>query len=279
MRYDNEGGLCRTEIGNQAGLGSVEYSNVVVNGLPALHVSAKINGITYTRTHTSSCLEGAEGTFSDGTYQGEWTVVGTKSGVPVGAEFESAPATKFAAEEAPATIAGNATSSNSLTFGANGSMSCTSTKYNGTQSALTSVSITTAPVFHGCSINRSGTVTAIPDEYISAGACSYEWKETGGFAIVGASCASNPLSVTVPGCAISVGPQSGFPGFVFSNEGAGKLRKVIGTQSSPSPGLTYTAAGGGCASGAGTFSNGTYRGSAKFSATNSKAEAQGFWIE
>jgi hypothetical protein len=273
---------CTSTIGNQSGLGGVEYQNILVGGVPAVRIIAKLTGITY----TSEC----KGPSSNGTYQGEWTVTGATipGGVAAAAEVEAPPPgpfNKFAVEEAPATLAGATVGQ---TLGATAAfyfdesklgIRCESTTYSGTASSLTQTSIVVTPKYHGCSyLSESAEKISIPD--ISVGGCSYEISAPGGFSVVGSTCASKPLTVSVSSCVYSVGPQAvSSKGLLYTNEGLGKSRKVKMSQPAGlTPGLTYTATGSGCYK-AGTYSTGIYRGSGTFSATNSKGVAQGFWAE
>ena len=107
MAYE-PGGTCRTKIGNQNGLGTVTYENILVGGVPAVKMNAELTGITYTRID-GGCAEGSSGTFSNGTYSGEWIVKGASiPGGAAGVEIEAATISspRFAAEEGPATLSG-----------------------------------------------------------------------------------------------------------------------------------------------------------------------------
>ncbi|HEX4670284.1 MAG TPA: hypothetical protein VH275_09980 [Solirubrobacterales bacterium] len=274
---------CRMEIGNQSGLGTVTYKNVA--GSPStITAVANLTGLTYTRF---SCVNGANGTFSDGTYTGEWTIKGSAfGGVPAGLSVEStsaAPFTKFAAEEAPATIAGTNTNGNTkaINFGTNGYLLCKKDSYSGTLSATTSGSITVAPTIQSCTWNANAEEKEISlaDEYVTTGACSFMLKASGGFEIVGTSCASKPITVALPGCLLTVGPQSvASPQLGYSNEGTGKLRSVKIAPIGSSVALKYTATGASCPE-QGTFANGYFSGKATFTATNSKGASQGISLE
>ena len=271
---------CKIEIGNQNGLGTVTYKNVEIEKVWTVQATASLSGITYTRQGAGSCVA-KDGTFSNGTYTGTWTVTGNRAGkVPVKVFGTAAPApTKFAAEEAPVTITGLGISNKALNFGENGHITCSSTTYSGTSATVTSESLIVAPTYKSCVYGWAGSPTVpIPDEYITVGGCSYSLQAAGGFGVTGATCASKPLTVMIPGCMITVGPQSGAPGMTYVNEGSGKLRKVKSSPNLTTTSLTYTATGGSCPK-AGTYSDGLYRGSATFTATNSAKAAQGISVE
>jgi hypothetical protein len=285
MLYENT--VCRTTIGNQSNIeGTVEYKNTTSGGLPAVTVVAKLKGIAYTRENGGVCGE-TSGSFNNGEYEGEWTVTGTKgAGEHVGTEVESTtppPPSKFATEGTPATLAGSATGTLALSFNQNATLYCATTTYTGTMSSLTASTIVLTPKYHNCHVQRfppGGGMEefTVPDEFITAGGCSYEFGAKGEFNVVGATCASKPLTLTIPSCVLTVGPQSGLSNkLVLKNEGTGKSRIVSSLGSGGTP-MTYTATGAGCIT-TGTFTTGLYRGNTKYSAKNSKGEALGLWLQ
>ncbi|HEX4668769.1 MAG TPA: hypothetical protein VH275_02170 [Solirubrobacterales bacterium] len=276
MSTESEG--CLTQIGNQGGLGTIEYKNVATSP-PTLTAVVKLTGITFTR-NGQTCF-GPVGTFSNGTYTDEWTIKGAKSGVPAAAEIEAtspAPPSMFAAEEAPVTIAGAGVSVKSeFGLSTNGQVECESINYSATMATTSAAAIALVPAFHGCSFDSFHEVTKIPDEYISAGGCSYEVQAKGAFAIVGAGCAAKPISITTPGCVFTLGPQSGLGAPSLTNEGSGRLRTVKLNMAATGT-VTATATGGSCAQ-QGTFTEGTMRVVPVLSAKNSSGVQQGLAIE
>ena len=275
-------GSCVSEIGNQSSLGNVEYQNILVGGVPAVKVIAKLTGIKYTRTN-SVCGEGEEGTFSDGTYQGEWIVKGaSKGGAPVAAEVESTAfsPTRFAAEEGPVSFSASNGYLRMFDFFANGGIECEGSTFSGTASIVPTASITVTPSFQGCSLWAKEEYKEIPDKDITAGGCSYQLQAAGGFAIVGANCAANPITISAPGCVFTLGPQSGFPGPVFSTKGSGKSRTVSVPYgySNLQKTVTYTAAGAGCVK-QGTFNEASPKVRGTFSGKTAGGAEQGFWLE
>jgi hypothetical protein len=277
-----EAGGCRDEIGDQSGLGPVTYRNTVVEGVSRIVVTASLSGITYTRT--SSQCGNAPGTFSNGTYTGEWTVKGATKpgGAPAGVEVESTPAppiTKFAAEEAPVTIAGLDSSVGKKISGIGTVLLCQKFSLSGTLASVTSETITAVPTYSGCRFNEE----AVPDSSLSAGGCSYVFHVNGKFDIAGASCASKPITLARSGCVVTIGPQSGLStslnGLKYTNEGSGRLRAVSLNRSGSIESVTYTATGESCPT-QGTFSTGIISvGNLTLTATNSKGAAQGLWVE
>ncbi len=91
------------------------------------------------------------------------------------------------------------------------------------------------------------------------------------------TCAEEPITITVSGtaCVVTVGPQTGRSTVTFTNGGSGTSRTV--TVASNISGITYTQ-NASCSGGAGTFTNGTYTGSASVKGDNSKGKQQGIWI-
>jgi hypothetical protein len=266
---------CTTEIGNQKGLGTVEYKNVGTGSTRTVTMVANLASLTYTRTGTG-CF-GATGTFHNGTYSGEWTAKGTASGSQRSVEVEAtppAPNTVFAAEEAPVTIAG-LNSENLKRFAeiSGNGVRCENYALSGTSASVTPESITLTPVYKGCTVGGE----AVPNGFVSAGGCSYVLHANGKFDIAGATCASKPMTITRAGCVVTIGPQSGLSGFFsYTNEGSGKLRAV--SMSGFLSDVTYTAVGPSCLQ-LGTFSTGGIDSVSKLTATNSIGVTQGISVE
>jgi hypothetical protein len=270
MSTNNSG--CEVKIGNQSGIGTVEYKNA---GSPETIIAvANLNSITFTRTGGVACA-GPSGTFHNGTYTGEWTIKGSSAeGFQVSIRFEltsPTPDTVFAAEEAPVTITGsyNGGLSKKMTLGPAGFLNCEGETLSGTASEVKSAAITVTPSYHGCKFAN----VSIPDEFVHMGGCSYVIHVNGKFDIAGANCASDPITVTRPGCVAAIGPQSGLTtSAYFTNEGSGRLRTVaiFGTLGS---GAAATAYGPSCGT-EGAFTANIWS-QARLSATNSSGELQG----
>jgi hypothetical protein len=284
MRSETPSG-CITEIPEQSGGGGlpqVEYKNAGSGSTRTITFIAKLSGISFTRSGVCSA---PKGTFSNGIYSGEWTVKGsTSGGTQAGLEIQSTPlppGVYFHAEQSPATLLGGYSSETGrLMFDLpeNGRVYCFKPSFSGTALVPTEV-ITVTPSFQNCFFeNKEGTEWySIPDESLTAGGCSYQLPAKGGFNIVGATCAANPIKVTVTGCVFKVGPQSSAVGPTYKNEGTGTSRKVR-TELNPQKN-TYTAEGAGCAK-TGTISTGSVKLSgAVFSAKTPGGAAQGFWRE
>lgn len=269
---------CTVTIGNQNGLGTVTYKNVA--GSPSTVTAvANLNSITYTRTSGGGCGSGSPGTFSDGTYIGEWTVKGSTGGVPVGVEVEStfpAPPSLFAAEEAPVTLSGSRSSGYVTYFKSISSnlTSCKNYSVKGTSATATAGSITLTPTYKECNVGGE----SVPDNFVSMGGCSYVFHANGTFDIAGGTCASNPITITRSGCVAWIGPQTGIASeFTYTNQGSGKLRTVAMGGTTGNSKIAWSAAGpscGGEASGTGKINS-----AITVSATNAGGTQQGFSIE
>jgi hypothetical protein len=277
-----ENGFCRSEIGNQMGVGTVKYTNGLSEGTPILTAVANLTSLTF--THGGGC-PGATGTFHNGTYTGEWTVKGTvPPSIPAGVEVESTPAAPFStfvAEEAPATITGADVNTNYVLRGeslvGNG-FHCKKFNLAGSASSTTPSSLTLVPSYNEC--KWIVTQEATPANFFSAGSCSYVLHPNGGFDIAGVNCAANPMTITKgpsEPCVVTIGPNS-LPGpLSFVNEGSGRLR-TVSVPTTTIKGVTFTATGSGC-NNTGTFSTGKIYVKSKLSATNSGGEVQGLSIE
>lgn len=266
---------CTITIPNQSGLGPVTYKNVAGSPKTVTAIAA-LTSITYTRSGV--CGAGSAGTYSNGTYSGEWTVKGLLSGIPVGVEVEAtspAPPSLFTAEEAPVTLSGSNLSSATYFKAIGGSLtSCKSYSLSGSSASASTSTITLTPTFKECTVGGE----VVPDGNVSAGGCSYVFHANGTFDIAGATCASNPITVKRTGCVSTIGPQSGISSeFTYTNQGSGKLRTVaIGGSSGAN--ITYTSVGASCAS-EGTLSTGRILSSVTQSASNSGGAQQGLSIE
>jgi len=257
---------CELKIGNQNGLGTVQYKNQS-GEKEYVRVIAQLSGIEFTR---SGGCSGPPGTFTSGTYTGEWNVKGLNAKsqpVHISVLGTSTPQS-FAVDQAPASVTGkSAKEIGFFVFGGNGVLRCSEHSLSGELTSTTSASIAIVPAYQGCDFLGQSPK-------LSMGGCSYVFHASGGFDIVGATCATNPISVSALGCTMTVGPQSGLTGVTYANEGSAKLRSV--KTGGEAGGLKYTAKG--CPKN-GSFSDGVYRSVDKFTATISGGSTQGFWVE
>jgi hypothetical protein len=264
---------CVIEIGNQTNIQSVGFGTVTEGELTALSAGAGLSGFTYTRKSSGGCSSSLNGTFSDGVYTGQWRVKGY---APGGAQTSvSAVPTEFAVEEAPATISGKKASVSKIAVFKlpaffNTNVGCNEHTLAGEMAAKTAESIAVTAAYAKCTISGLGTS-------ISMGGCSYVLHLSGAFDIVGATCAANPITISFIGCVATVGPQSGLSGLTYTNEEPGSFSNV--TQAGEATGVKYTTSGKPCEGGTGTFTDGAYRATDTFSATNKGGKAQNFWIK
>ncbi len=271
---------CIIEIGNQNNLGPVEYNNAKVEGTPGLIIKANITNFPYTLK--GSFCNKAAGTYTNGTYTGEWAVKGYETNESIRREVEIVPdgshsPSYLRAEEAPVTITGARAEEKSIfVLGGNGGVFCSGHALNGEATSLSSSSLTLSATYSGCTwIGENATM--------SMGGCSYVLHVNGEFDIAGATCASNPITISIPWagheepwCKATIGPQSGLSGVTYADEGSGRSRSVKtgGIASS----VVATGKGVGCLQ-TGTFSTGSYRSIDRLTATNASKEQRGFWFE
>jgi hypothetical protein len=266
---------CHLEIGNQKNIGTLEYQNASTEGFKTVTMVANFSGITYTRNPAVGCFNGGPGTFTDGTYTGEWTVKGfAKTGTQTNVSVTPSGPGTFLAEEAPATITGKRTPAKASVFYLPGigpiSVSCNEQTLSGTMAAVSQGTIALTPTYGKCSFVGQ----LFP---MNMGGCSYVLHASkGAFDIVGATCASSPITIVLANCTATIGPQSGLPGLSYSNEGSGTLRNVV--QAGEAVGLKYTTSGKGCTA-TGTFTDGAYNGADTFTATNAGGKQQGLSVE
>jgi hypothetical protein len=270
---------CKLEIGNQNGIGTVEYKNITGGKVTAI---ANLSGITYNRISLGGCTNQTNGTFSDGTYTGQWNVAGLNSkgesrniAIAGPTPPPPPPPTRFVAE-ARASI--SAESINAKFIGTReGALQCKS-KWATELPTGEADSITVTPILSGCSFN--GQITGFSTSY---GGCSFKHYASGAFEIVGATCASNPFTIVDTNvgeeCTITIGPQGPLAIFTVTNEGSGAARKVKMNANQLVANLKYTAAGPHCRE-PGTFSDGQYKPTGiSVTAKNSKGETRGIWVE
>jgi len=260
---------CQMEVGNQNGIGTVEYKNTVTEGKYTIAILANLKNITYTRVGGTGCAVNKPGTFSDGTYTGEWTVKGNRGAESAPLEVLVGSSTKFAVESAPATITGTGTGGTLFkNLGGNAPV-CSGYSLSGTMNATSEEALTVAPTYKGCTVAGQ----AVPDAYMRRGGCSYVFHVNGTFDIGGANCAADPMTITSNGCITVIGPQSGIAGtFAFLNEGGWGAFRTI-SMSGSTTGVTYTNWGPLCTF-QGTASTGQINSPAKLSATS-----QSLWLE
>jgi hypothetical protein len=244
---------CTITIGNQTGIGTVQYSTEGTGEHRVIRAVANLEHIEYTQ-NGGGC-PGQQSPYTDGQYKGEWLIEGG-SGHPTFSSAEKSP-------EFPVSITGNQLGQQTITItGTEGEypLACSEVALNGTLPANGVESLTIAPAYAGCQFLGLNVK-------VNMGGCAYVLHADGTLDIAGAKCASEPIKYGAPGCTVTIGPQSsqGFSSVSYSNEGSGKSASVrVGLALS---GLTYTSSGAVCRKG--TFSDGTYKGEVRLTAPSS----------
>lgn len=243
-RFVNVGGTCEIQIPMQSGVKVLNYQSTgsTKEGDLSLQIGAKLTGIKYTEKG-NLCTN--PGTHEDGTYTGAWTA-------DDGLRFRSS----------TSALSGSAVETQRFGFAGpeyGPVLTCQKVNYGGSVAAP-ATSVLLAPAYSECKVSVLG-FNIVPT--ISMGGCSYNLNVHGGLSIVGANCAANPITVkasnALGSCKVIVGPQ--FLGTVALSN----VSKAV--QMSPNIStLAHTVQGTLCPS-EGTFSNGTFTGASKVSAS------------
>ncbi|HET7120735.1 MAG TPA: hypothetical protein VFI17_05745 [Solirubrobacterales bacterium] len=109
------------------------------------------------------------------------------------------------------------------------------------------------------------------------GACIFEFKASGTFAITGVTCATNPIEIVRGTCVIKFGPQEKESAITYENGGSGTSRDITATLKATK--LHYVQTGNFCSGGVGTFTNGEITAKVTLKADTPEAVPQGLWIE
>jgi hypothetical protein len=111
------------------------------------------------------------------------------------------------------------------------------------------------------------------------GGCDLVLQASGGFAIGGANCATEPIEIH-RGCNIKIGPQQGLAGVTYENVNKGKETERDVKATFNVTGIHYTNVSGfPCSGGLGTFVNGKIIGVATLRADDAEGKQKGFWVE
>ncbi len=233
-------------------------AKAVGSGMSDVAVAEAIKSlVSYTTYHYRLVAQNSEGT-SNGADQ----------------TLTTKPAT-FNSEFEKGTLTGKGIGSHAFTAGSP-KVTCTTVSYSGQMPLAKSETVTVAPAYGGCSAVVIGTTVPVT---INMGGCTYQHSTAGSITIGGATCATAPISYSMSysifACTVTIGPQT-VNEASYKVEGAGSGRSVTVTTSLA--GLKYTASGGLCTK-AGTFSDGTYTGSANLKALVGGSTPQGFWVQ
>jgi hypothetical protein len=239
------GAPCEVKIGNQTGIKVAEDSYGGTGESREMSLSTKLTGIKY--TETGSWCPGETGTFTNGTFTGDWNV-----------HLE-----RFRTETSSASLGGKLLEKMKIEAAGN-TLTCPEGSYTGSVSSKKSESLTLNPTYKNCTFFVATTV--------EMNGCAYTIDVHGTFALTGSKCASEPMSYNSKflgsECKVTIGPQT-LGTLSYTNVGSGKERSI--TLDPTATGITYTSTGFLCGK-AGTFSDGVLKG--KSSLTSS----QGIWL-
>jgi hypothetical protein len=163
---------------------------------------------------------------------------------------------------------------NILTFDL-GEMRCNVARFDGTQPAEESTTMTLRPTYEECKL-------AGENAKVTLNGCAYLFhlgENTETFAAkMDIECPdANKIEIDLPECKVTVPPQAGLGGVKFTNEGAEATRAVIADLNIA--GFHYVEDGGGCANPGETTTNGTYTGEITVKGENAAEEHKGIWVE
>lgn len=163
---------------------------------------------------------------------------------------------------------------NILTFDL-GEMKCKVVKFDGTQEAEASTTLTLKPTYEECKI-------AAVNAKVTANGCGYLFhlgENTETFeAKMDIECPdANKIEIDLPECKITIPPQAGLGSAKFTNEGAEATRSIVADLNIS--GFHYVEDGGGCANPGETTTNGSYTGEITVKGENAAEEHKGIWVE
>jgi hypothetical protein len=157
-----------------------------------------------------------------------------------------------------------------------GEMKCNVVKFNGSQAAMTTTTMTLKPKYEECKVGMSNAT-------VTANGCAYtfhlEEQAEPIEARMGIECpfAGGKIEIHVGECTITLPAQGPRKEVTFTNEGAGTTRAVIADLNLS--GLHYVEHGTGCASQYQTTENGTYTGQITVKGEDVEANHVGIWVE
>jgi hypothetical protein len=156
-----------------------------------------------------------------------------------------------------------------------GEMKCNVVKFNGTQAAMTTTTMTLTPKYEECKIGGENAV-------VTMHGCNYtfhlEEQEEPVEARMGIECpVGQKIEIDTAECTTTISPQEPRKTVTFTNEGEGTTRSVIADLNVT--GIHYIEHGAGCASQKETTENGTYTGVITVKGEDSEENHVGIWVE
>ncbi|HEX7278554.1 MAG TPA: hypothetical protein VF255_02915 [Solirubrobacterales bacterium] len=151
-----------------------------------------------------------------------------------------------------------------------GTVRCSHVTYAGTESFATSSFQTVTPTYTGC--RAFGFVSTT----IDTNGCSFHFSSNGqSFSIFCG--AGNPMAVTAFNCWVTVGTQLNAGFVVHTNQGGTPIDVTVDMNITGIKYTQHSKSFPGCTNG--TFTNGTYTGSATMQGFNTVGEQIGIWVE
>jgi len=221
---------CEMTIPAQTGLGGVSYENVENK---RVKIKQSVTGLKY--TEKGKCKEG---TYTDGSWYGNWEAYATDGGVVTGLHFGPVPTGIFVsseykldAEGFPVSLSGSQTSGSPITLGTTyGSVKCPNGTFSGEPSAASAEVSLQADYSSGCAANGISGATMVMN------GCTYVAHIAGsGPPYTGTADIACPAGKAIEivakilgetKCTLTIGAQSGLSGLTFTNAGSGSGRKV-----------------------------------------------------
>jgi hypothetical protein len=157
-----------------------------------------------------------------------------------------------------------------------GEMKCNVVKFNGSQGAMTTTTMTLTPKYEECKIGMQNV-------QVTTNGCAYTFhleEQTEPIeARMGIECpfAGGKIEIDAPQCTITIPAQEPRKEVTFTNEGAGATRAVIADLNVG--GIHYTEHGGGCVGATVTTENGTYTGQITVKAEDAGGNHVGIWAQ
>jgi hypothetical protein len=157
-----------------------------------------------------------------------------------------------------------------------GAVKCNVAKFNGSQGAMTTTTMTLTPKYEECKIGMQNVA-------VTTNGCAYTFhleQQTEPIeARMGIECpfAGGRIEIDAPECTITIPAQGNNKEVTFTNEGAGMTRAFIADLNVG--GLHYTEHGAGCVSETVTTENGTYTGQITVKAEDALGGHVAIWVE
>ena len=154
-----------------------------------------------------------------------------------------------------------------------GEMKCNVARFDGTQGAMTTTTMTLKPTYEECKIGMQNAL-------VTLNGCRYtfhlEEQQEPIEARMGIECPDGKIEIETAECTITIPPQEPRQQVTFTNEGEGTTRAVIADLNVS--GIHYTEHGAGCVGATETTENGTYTGVITVKGETAAEEHVGIWV-